>query len=286
MRGTWLLSFSLAACGGSTQPPPQPAGPPATLVATAAGSDDLIVATVNGRPVWGSCVKAQHSLDDCIGFELMAQEAERRGLARDPDVALAARTAMVSRVVETEYEGRYTRPSEFGSAWDQALERNRVRYDHPEVRASAYVRVPVPKPSDEDAAAALADQIAQAAAAEGGWMSPQLFALADKIAAGRTIEHTEVGPLLAVQLESNYAGALYTIPEVGRTSKPVRTKWGWDVVLYRDVLPAEHLTDAEIAEKLLPDMQRSYFSLWVHQLEVAMGIKVEEHPEQLEALPP
>jgi hypothetical protein len=284
MRAAWLL---LCACGGSTQPPPQPAGPPATTVAQANGSNDVIVATVNGRPVWGSCVAAQHSLDDCIGFELMAQEAEKRGLANDPDVALATRTAMVSRLVEKEYEDAYTKPGDFGSAWDQSLERNRLRYDHPEVRASAFVRVPVPTPADEDAAHALADQIATAAGAETGWMTPQLFALADKIAAGRKIEHAEAPLLRPEQMgDPNYSRALYGLPEIGRTSKAVRTKWGWDIVLYTSVLPEQHLTDAQIAEQVLPDMQRSYFSLWVHHLEQAMNLHVEEHPEQLEALPP
>ena len=291
MRQALLL---LVACGGSTQPPPQPAGPPASTVAPGAGSDDVVVATVNGRPVWGSCVAAQaargatreQAAQQCIGFELMAQEAERRGLARDPDVAVATRTAMVSELVAAEYEKKFTKPSDFGTAWDQLFERSRIRYDHPEVRASAYVRVPVATPGDEDAAHALADQIAAAAGAEGGWMSPQLNALADRIAAGRTIEHADVPPKLALQLESNYAGALYGIPEVGRTSRAVRTKWGWDVVLYSDLLPEEHESDAAIAAKILPDVQRSYFSVWVHQLEVAMGAHVEEHPEQLETLPP
>lgn len=283
MRAAWLL---LVACGGSTQPPPQPAGPPASIVAPGVGSDDVVVATVNGRPVWGSCVKAQHSLDDCIGFELMAQEAEKRGLIKDADVALATRTAMVSQLVAKEYEQRFTHPGDFGSTWGPQFERAKLRYDHPEVRLSSYIRVPVKSPADEQPAHALADQIAQAAGAEGGWMSPQLTELAEKLAAGRAIEHADVPPKLAIQLESHYAAALYAIPEVGRTSPAVRTKWGWDVVLYRDVLPEEHLAEAQIIDKVLPEIQRSYFSLWVHQLEVAMNLHVEEHPEQLEALPP
>lgn len=286
MRAALLPLLVWVACGGSTQPTAQPAGPPATTVAPAAGSDDVVVATVNGRPVWGSCVRAQGSIDDCIGFELMAQEAERRGLAKDPEVAVATRTAMVSRLVEKEYEAKFIRPSDFGAAWDQSMARNHMLYNHGEVRASAYVRVPVKSPADEDPAHALADQIAAAAGAEGGWLSPQLFSLADKLAAGRTIEHEDV-PLMDIPaLESHYASALYSLPEVGRTSPAVRTKWGWDVVLYRDVLPAMHLSEAQITEKVLPDMQRSYFSLWVHQIEQALGVHVEEHPEQLEALQP
>lgn len=275
MRRLLVLLF---ACGGSTQPspPPLPAGPPAPMIAPGQGSDDVIVATVNGRPVWGSCVAAQHSLDDCIGFELMAQEAEKRGLARDPDVALGTRTAMVSRLVATEYEAKYTHPADFGDVWQRLVERQRYRWDHPAVRASAYVRVP-----DQ----ATAEAIAGAAAKQTGWMSPMLFDLATQIA-GKDVEHADVPYKLARQLEDHYGAALYAIPAIGQTSPATHTKWGWDVILWSDVLPEIHLSDAEIVEQVLPEVQRSFFSLWVHQIELALGVHVEEHPEALQELPP
>jgi hypothetical protein len=57
----------------------------------AAAADDVVVALAAGRPVYGSCVAAQAerghlsrdaALRECIDFELMAQEAERRGSRR------------------------------------------------------------------------------------------------------------------------------------------------------------------------------------------------------------
>jgi hypothetical protein len=253
-----------------------PSGPPAPMVAPGLGSDDVIVATVNGRPVWGSCVQAQRSLDDCIGFELMAQEAEKRGLAKDPDVALGTRTAMVSQLVAKEYEAKYTHPGDFGDVWDRLVTKQRYRWDHPEVRASFYVRVP-----DQ----AVAEKIAAEAGKQTGWMSPMLYELAKQIA-GKDIDHADVTPKLAVQLEGHYAAALYAIPEIGRTSQATHTPWGWDVILWSDVLPPVHLTEQQLTAEVLPEVQRSFFSVWVHQLEQAMGLHVEEHPEGLEALPP
>ena len=101
------LALCAAACGSSS-PPAQPAGPPAQLVAAPAGASDGVVAHVNGRPVYGSCVSAQaaaHKLDakgalrECIDFELLAQAAEAKGLALDHDVAYATKTSLVSRVL-------------------------------------------------------------------------------------------------------------------------------------------------------------------------------------------
>src|SRR5687768_16245068 len=98
-----LLVTLLAACGGSTAPPPAPSGPPAAFQPTPA-PDDMQVATVNGKPVWGSCVAAQASrgvskqmaLQQCIDFELLAQAAEARGFATDPDVHVETREALVN----------------------------------------------------------------------------------------------------------------------------------------------------------------------------------------------
>src|SRR5262245_24622681 len=104
MKHPFLLV--LVACGSSKAPaPPTPTGPPAAWLPTPA-ADDVQVATVNGKPVWGSCVTAQgahaaskqDALKQCIDFELMAQAADARGLATDPDVALATRTALVSQL--------------------------------------------------------------------------------------------------------------------------------------------------------------------------------------------
>jgi hypothetical protein len=89
-----LLCLVIVACG-SPNPPPTPVGPPAAIEAQRASPDDVIVAQVNGRPVWGSCVAIQAkrtgatrdaALRQCVDFELLAQSAEKRGFATNPDV--------------------------------------------------------------------------------------------------------------------------------------------------------------------------------------------------------
>lgn len=289
MRLSLLLIVGCGACGGSSPsaPPPRPAGPPAVLASPGAGSGDVVVATVNGRPVWGSCVSTQRSLDQCVAFELMAQAAEKRGIAVDPDVALATRTAMVSRLVADQYEARHFTPEELGSVWTDLVEKRRYQWDHEEVRASHYVRVPAEKvtPEQDAAAHALADQIAAAAADKAGWIPIMLDETADRIAAGRTIEKADVPFKLPVQLVEPYAKALFALPEVGRTSAAVHTQWGWDVILYTAVLPAVHPTEAELEQQVMPGVKERYFSVWVHQLELAMGLHVEETPKPLEELP-
>jgi hypothetical protein len=282
----WLVVFLLA-CSGSPAPTPAASGPPASLTATAA-RNDVQVATVNGRPVWGSCVSAQASrgatrddaLAQCIDFELMAQTAEERGLATDSDVVLATRTALVSQLVAQEYEDKLTKPEDFGTFWTRTLERNRGRFDHPEARGSTYVRVEVAKnasPAVEQAAKQRIDKIYAALANERGLMKPHLEDIAKATdGASSDLKISTAPPAIRHgQLVEPYAAALFAIPEIGRVSPPARTNWGWDVVLWDSVVPEVHATQEEIVATAMPEIKRSYFPHWVNQVAKSLGVQIQ-----------
>lgn len=292
-----LLVLGLVACGSSkVPPPPTPTGPPAAWLPTPA-PDDVQVATVNGKPVWGSCVTAQaahatskqDALKQCIDFELLAQAADARGLATDPEVAQATRTALVSQVVAFEYEDKYQKPADFGPAWDSMVQRNKLRFDHVEYRASAYVRINVDKKAtaDDDAKAhAIVEEIATKLAGERGLSPPQFFDLAEQIAAGRaTTTHAVVTPYSRGGLDKPYEDALFSIPDIGQTAPhAVRTKWGWDVILYNDVVPEHHATAEELEREMLPELKRQYFTTWTNQVAQKLGVKIEIEQSNLPAL--
>lgn len=281
-----VLVFAIA-CSGSPAPPPTPSGPPASLTATAA-RDDVQVATVAGRPVWGSCVTAQaargatrdEALAQCIDFELMAQAAEARGLAMDPDVVLATRTALVSQLVAREYEDKLTKPSDFGAFWTRSLERNRGRFDHPEARGSVYVRVDVAKnspPAVEQAAKQRIDKIYAALAHERGLMKPHLEEIAKATDGANADLKIAAAPpdIRHGRFDETYSAALFAVPEIGRVSPPVRTPWGWDVILWDSVVPEVHATQDEIVAAAMPEIKRSYFSHWVNQIAKSLGVRIE-----------
>jgi hypothetical protein len=293
-----LLVLALVGCGSSSPPPPAPVGPPAALVATPRDGSDAIVAHVNGRPVFASCVAAQGkahalaaraALDECIAFELMAQEAERRGLDRDHEVVLATKTALVSRLVATTYEDGLD-PNTLGDVWPKFL----VKYDwhvkHEEFRGSTYVRIPLPdkSPPDVDASAhALADQIAAAAAPERGMLSLHFRAIAErftpplvKCKSDTTVPcYDDVDPFREGGLEEHYGPALFAVREIGRTSATsVRTKWGWDVILWTENVPATDPSQAEVTDQMLPEFKQWYFGTWVRQIEKQLGVHVELDP--------
>ncbi|HEX5064293.1 MAG TPA: peptidylprolyl isomerase [Kofleriaceae bacterium] len=287
MRRLVAIPMVLAACSGShTSPPPTRSGPPAPMIATT--HDDVQVATVEGRPVWGSCVTAQaargatrdEALKQCIDFELMAIEAEKRGLTTDRDVVLATRTALVSDLVAREYEDKYNRPEEFGTYWSRSVDKNRGRFDHPEARGSVYVRIDVPKqatPEQDAAAKQIADDVYAALKDERGLMAPHVQEIATRVIGTRAPLDikTVQASLQHGQLDETYTGALFAIPEIGRVAPPVRTPWGWDVILLDSIVPAVHLSGEQLVTEALPDVKRSYFTHWVDKIASGLGLHAE-----------
>jgi hypothetical protein len=281
----WFV-LAIAACGSSSAPT-APVGPPASMIARARGPDDVVVAQVDGRPVWASCVAAQAkargldakaALRECIDFELLAQAAEKRGVASDGEVAIATRGALVNELVAQAYEAAYQHPQDFGDAWAKLAGKQVSRIDHDEYRGSTYVRVELADnatPAQDAEAHALADKIAAALVSEAGLMPQHFVAIAQGIAGKVALKTEDVPPYMEHALDKAYGSTLFAIPEIGRSSPAVRTKWGWDIVLLTDIVPPSHPPEDEIVRELLPGVQQAYFPAWVNKVGRSLGVHVE-----------
>lgn len=295
MRAVAVLLACVACGGGSKSPPPASSAP--SLVEASSGPDDVVVAQVNGRPVWGACVAAQVArgakdrriaLDECIAFELMAQEAERRGLATDPEVAEATREALVDRLVAVDFEARYRSPDDLRETIDKAIAKRRITFDMPELRNSSYARVVVDAkaPPEQDARArAVAERLAAELADKTGLFPLDLKEVADRLRTetGMTIEYADYRPSHREGVVPAYGDALFSIPEVGRIAPPVRTEWGWDVILLTDLTPAKLYTRDEVAATAFPELRRQQFQIWVNGIIKSRGVKIRVDEKQLEA---
>jgi hypothetical protein len=282
-----VLGLLVAACGGAPDPAPAASSRAASPIATSTGPTDTIVAQVNGRPVWASCVAAQgaklgasadakkQALDECIAFELLAQEADKRGLAEDPDVFDETRTAIVNRLVETAFEQRYAKPEDLGERMEKWFRDNAWRMHRPELRGSAYLRVPGPDETAKPVARALYEQLAT----KTGLFSFDLAPLAKAAPSEAKVEYAVVPDKAKTELEPNYANTLFSIPDVGRVAPPVKTPWGWDVILWTGGLPPKETSREELLATAFPDLRRSLFSVWVTQVARDLGVK----PEVVEA---
>jgi hypothetical protein len=291
-----------AACGGRSEERP-PAARVDALRAAAAGRQ--VVARVDGEPVYDDCVARQaaapkdlrSALDDCIRFELLAQEALRRGYLADPEVAEVRRREMV-RVLIGEFATTIDEPTDLPVAELQRLWEAKLRasYNRPERRRATYCRVGVkkktPRGGDRDRKAkAYADQIHRAM--QGMRFSPELLALSCHLASGgrkvqttlsQTVAFDATGAAPTARYAREFADAAFSVDQVGHVSQPTRTDWGWDIVLVTEILPPESKTFAEaepeIREMLVrapstADYRVQKFLDWLQRYAVKARIEVD-----------
>ncbi|MBA2541657.1 MAG: hypothetical protein H0V17_18580, partial [Deltaproteobacteria bacterium] len=230
-----LLLIIVVACGGGSSKPTAALGPPAQLVAPGVDANDVIVAHVNGRPVWGSCVAVQarrarvtakQALEQCLEFELLAQTAEAKQLATDRDVIEATRTALVGRLVD-QFEAKYPSVDSMAAQIDEVYRTQGAALSRPELRRSTHLLVMVEDPKSNtkaspatwDAARAFATQIhAQLEAQTGLFASHMKDAIKGLEAPPQTtlnVEDLSPNPREG-RLVTEYLDALFAIPEVGR----------------------------------------------------------------------
>ena len=304
-----LAGACAAACGGRSEKQP-PAARTDALRAAAAGR--LVVARVDGEPVYGDCVARQAAatggdlraaLDDCIRFELLAQEALRRGYLADPEVAEVRRREMVRELIGAEFASTIDEPSDLSRAELEELWKTRLEasYNRPERRRATYCRVGVkkktPRGGERDLKGkAYAEQIHRAM--QGLRFSPELLAFTCHLASGgrkvkttttQTVAFDATGAAPTARYAREFADAAFSVDQAGHVSRPTRTEWGWDIVLVTEILPPEVKTFAEaepeIREMLVrapstADYRVGKFLAWFQRY--ARPARIEVHPDALE----
>lgn len=303
MRPVLVAAFAMTAACGRSAPPPPPAASTigGDLLDPGAGSGDVIVATVDGRPVWGSCVAGHmrargvdrdRALSDCIDLELLAAAALARGVIADPDTQADLRTAIVDGFVAEEFEDKHRTPADLPAA---LVDKNVERYtlERPEFRLVVYVRatwnankkqrVPPPPDSPEDRAAhALADEMYAELAGRDDLFPEELYAVGKRVAAGRNIDQSERPYPAALDggTDPPFAAAAFALPGIGHVTAPTRTSFGWDLILLVDIIPGESLTREELVAELFPGLRRGYFDqVWTQQLRA--GHQIDSYTDRL-----
>jgi peptidyl-prolyl cis-trans isomerase C len=262
-----LALCAAAACGDDGEPAGTPARETVEVEVVADGR--TVVAEVNGRPVFDDCVAAQArghgldaraALDECIDFELLAQEAEKRGFAGHPEAREVQRREAVRRLLITDFEANHDGPEDVPMSvvletWRKPVVHS--RYNHPEYRFCHYVRAPVPQnaerggPEDRAAEAAIRRVHKILAAAEP--LSRKRFGeLIHENAEGYAFEVSDkqYNTPRKGRSDEDFARALFEIPHLKAVSKPVRTRWGWDVILLTRISPSRRQKVEEVADEI------------------------------------
>jgi parvulin-like peptidyl-prolyl isomerase len=185
---------------------------------------------------------------------LLAAEAERRGLGRDPRVVQDARRAAVQALLREQVEASIPESSIEPDAIARAYQRHLDQFQQPERRASKHVlvRVPPDAPPEADRAArarieGLLTEV-RAVPDPTAWIDERLAAGVP----GLVIEEVP-GLTRHDQADAAYLEALYALPAPGLVPGPVRTGFGWHAILLTEVIPARNVT----LEEATPELRRS-----------------------------
>jgi hypothetical protein len=266
----------------------------------AQGPQDLVVATVDGRPIWSSCVVAQamaHRLSaaqavaQCINFDLLAAASatfQVSGTTTNTSAQMLRReqhTAMVSRLIAKEFESAVPNWDSLPPAFGQRiLDKNKWRLVRENYRESYFLRFEVAEDAPIDG---VLDRQAKEGAGKAyetlkdrhGLFAADLIAISQQPwPAGLKVAANSAAMADPQRLVKPYSDALFAIRQIGDVSPPTRTKWGWDIILFTDELAPRTLTERQLQEELFPEVRMGYFQVWAGSLAKSLQVKVQIDP--------
>jgi peptidyl-prolyl cis-trans isomerase C len=247
----------------------------------AAPPEDEVIATVDGRAIRASDVAVQArargvtakvALDELITAEVLAGEAQRRGLDRDRDAREAARAEAVRRYLQTRFEREVTPSAIPDRMLNRAYNANRSMFDHSEYVDVWHILTPVKKgasAADKAAARAVAEELAQRAR---GVASVEAFkALKDTVQPpGEPLKIEQV-----VTARDGWVLTTFSFPafdqlkKPGDTSSVIETDYGYHVLYLVRRIPPVHESLADVTPRLrglvFPEFQKVEFKRFLEE---------------------
>ena len=302
MTRALAVALLAAACGGggTTQPETHHQGAAwhGPLTPKPAGAVD-VVARVGTAEIWDVDVAlhagahgltARAALDELIATELLAQEAARRGLADDPDVAEVRDREAVRRLVDSWAATTAAEKAIPDADVQTVFKRSDVQIylNHPEIREVTYIRVHVKRvyqPPEVERLRVLAEEIHAALVAAKVTTPEKMVEVAGPLAAkaGVKLETAPFSTMAGDKAAPVFRDATFALRGIGAFSPVTRTPWGWDIIMLTAITPPVATTFEQAADdirhKMWPDWRRVKFLEWTHAFK--QGVKIELHPEPL-----
>jgi len=260
-------AYALGCSSADTSPVAVPKRSWSIKLARPTPAEDPVVARVNGEPIFASCVTTQanaHALSpqkavqECIDFELLAQEAEKANTASDPEVQTRAKRELVRSFITARY------PLHSASDIPQDLvrrlwEKSKVpRYIHPELRNIIFCRIELDRsigPDDEryQRAQTFLNGIYEKLRSRSDLKKADLFTPCndDHKAAGiDKLELLTFHLYPASRYQAEFRNVVFSSLHAGELVAPLHTIYGWDLILITEVKPAINGTLAEHEDEL------------------------------------
>jgi peptidyl-prolyl cis-trans isomerase C len=233
-------------------------------------SRDEVVASVNGVPILAKhlseLIESQdgglpvdEALDMLVKNELLAQEAERRGIGLMKEVEYAREIELARHALKVQIGRDVNAGTLDVDKLKKLYDANKRRFVHGVMRSVVHIVVLVDdKHFGEKEASSLAQEIAERARETK--TKEEFIALGeffletykDKI----KIEKLPPFDAESGQFIKEFVQAAFAVPGVGQSSPPVKTKFGWHVIFVWEEQPPESRSfedvRGELSENVLP----------------------------------
>ncbi len=264
---------------------------------------DVVVAEVNGRPILASAVRrrALHSkvtvregLAELINEELLVQEAERRGLHRDPGVVEAGKAAAIYQLLAHTFEKDFT-PKDVEDAELRRIYKRMSRrwFNRPELRnfAHAYLTRPWFKRNrrwtidiEKDRELKQILRNFRRLLLQKRPKTWEAFrALASNFDQGDQELSFGKGLKSHKDLRPAFADVLFALVRPGDFSEVIETRPWYHVAYLIEIKPRKSIPFAQarsdIRDKVFPGLRKKAFTKWVDKIKQQCSIRVK--PENL-----
>jgi peptidyl-prolyl cis-trans isomerase C len=258
-----LLAAGIAACGKHGD---------------ISANDTTVLATVNGTPITSDMVRIyavnrsgrepqsdeerKNFLNTLVDMEVLAQEAQKSGLASKPDVAaqLAISHAglLAREQVQSYLEQHPVTPEQVKSAYDASLK---------SMSGRQYKARHILVANENDAK----DIIAQL---EKGADFGKLAVKYSKDA-GSAVRGGDLGDWFSPdQMVPEFSSTLATLKKGEYTKQPVRSQYGWHVIQLEDERSVPPPSMDQMREKLTQQAESDAIESYINQLRVGANVKM------------
>jgi peptidyl-prolyl cis-trans isomerase C len=248
-----------------------PDGHVVASVRTARGEVQITAARLRAYAAGREDQPPRRLLQDLVDFELLAAEAEARGLADDPLVREETRPVLVRRYLRRAFEEQAKGADIPRELLRQSYERNRFFFQREAGRSGDHIIVtskeskrPADPALDEkarDLSARIAADLAAAPPADAeAFLAAAARYTAEGEAAGLVVRGEALGAFPREGMyDPQFTAKAFELEKPGSLTQAFPTQFGWHVFRLKEPLPARDVTfeqaEAELRGRTLPDFR-------------------------------